>query len=683
MPPGVVAPRAGSPADVGGARPRLSEVLALWAVVAVAVAGTAGLVLAHAGDLTSTTALCTTAGVVAVTAVVGLRLAPHGLRLDVAAVAVAVLAGAAALLLFLPGAPYALADKDPGVYVVHSFAIARDGATSIEDPLRAADPDLPVFDYTSGARFPGLRHDPDDDTLITPQFFHLWPVLQSFAVDAAGERGAFTLTPVLAALSVVVLGLAARAALDGREGDVAGLAVTALVATNMVQVWQAKYPSSEILAQLLVSGGLLAAAVAVRTRWGPAAAIAGFLATASFLARPDGLLVLVLAAVALGALVVVRAPARPVGWFAAGLLVPLPYALYNAYVRAEEYSLGNGLPELPVVLAVLGGIAVTAALLRGIRWAAARRRARREDDDRAPDGHPVAPTVVRALLTVASGAVFAGLWFRGELLGEDLIDYGDRTIRSLDELNLRRLAWFLTVPGIVAAWAGLVALVWRRPLLVRLAVVVAPGLLVAPLYLWEARNSPQLMWWSRRYVPAVIPTFLLLAGTLVAFALTGRRWWARIGGLALFGYLVVAQLGQSLPLRRFEEMEGSWEVLERLDAIPEGEAVFLWPEGPGGHVPGASLGGSLWFLHDRPGTVLPAEDTEQSVVDAHQRAFPDREVYVVTSHGTDLPAGLDPEAFELVAELVGELRSLERPLEEVPTEVLTLPYDLRVYRYLG
>jgi hypothetical protein len=190
------------------------------------------------------------------------------------------------------------------------------------------------------------------------------------------------------------------------------------------------------------------------------------------------------------------------------------------------------------------------------------------------------------------------------------------------------------------------------------------------------------MWWSRRYVPAVLPTIFVLAGTLIAYAITRRGWWARVGGAALLAYLVIAQLRVAEPMREVHEMEGSWELLEQLDAVPDGEAVFLWPAGPAGHVPGASLGGSLWFVHDRPGTVLPA-DVTQPVVEAHQRAFPDRAVLVVTSHGTDLPPGLDPAAFELVAELSGDFESLERTELRLPEEVLSLPYDLRVYRYLG
>ena len=47
-----------------------------------------------------------------------------------AVIAAIVVAGA---FFFLPGFHYAYADKDPGVYVAHGFAIAREGDVEIDD----------------------------------------------------------------------------------------------------------------------------------------------------------------------------------------------------------------------------------------------------------------------------------------------------------------------------------------------------------------------------------------------------------------------------------------------------------------------------------------------------------------------------------------------------------------------
>ena len=77
---------------------------------------------------------------------------------------------AAGAFFFLPGFHYAYADKDPGVYVAHGFAIAREGDVYIDDPVfeRGLTTDL----YRAG-RFPGIWLDagpsePGDVAVLPP-----------------------------------------------------------------------------------------------------------------------------------------------------------------------------------------------------------------------------------------------------------------------------------------------------------------------------------------------------------------------------------------------------------------------------------------------------------------------------------------------------------------------------------
>jgi hypothetical protein len=45
----------------------------------------------------------------------------------------------------------------------------------------------------------------------------------------------------------------------------------------MLEVWHAKYPSSEMFTQLLVAGMLLGVVIVLQTRWRVAAGLVGFL----------------------------------------------------------------------------------------------------------------------------------------------------------------------------------------------------------------------------------------------------------------------------------------------------------------------------------------------------------------------------------------------------------------------
>ena len=128
-------------------------------------------------------------------------------------------------------------------------------------------------------------------------------------------------------------------------GPVAATVAGGLLAVNEMQVWQAKFPTAEAMSQFLYAGALLAVVVALRTRWRLAAALGGAFVGMGFVARPEGILVVGLAAVAL-ALRVGRpsaaggpAPSRtgdPWTLFALGLLPTLLIGTYQAY--------GTGLP---------------------------------------------------------------------------------------------------------------------------------------------------------------------------------------------------------------------------------------------------------------------------------------------------------------------------------------------------
>jgi len=79
------------------------------------------------------------------------------------------------------------------------------------------------------------------------------------------------LNAVLAAVSALGVYLVGRRL----AGPVAGAVAAAVLGLDMFQVWQAKYPTTEISTQLFFVLAILALVVAVKTRWWPPAALAG------------------------------------------------------------------------------------------------------------------------------------------------------------------------------------------------------------------------------------------------------------------------------------------------------------------------------------------------------------------------------------------------------------------------
>jgi hypothetical protein len=455
----------------------------------------------------------------------------------------------------------------------------------------------------------------------------------------------------------------------------------ALLGANALQVWHARHPSTEILVQLFVATAALAVLLAVqlRVRW--LAAVGGAMVGTAFLARPDGLLLVVLGA---GVAVLVAAlghGGRTPWWFLGGLAVALPYPLYQAYHLNRTYMLANDLPDWPLVAAAalaigLGGLAVhgTTGLRTELtdRLGAALRRRTGTDP--------------RLSLAVGVGAVSAVLlviaWFRPDLFDPVMATTLDgRRIARLDEWNLRKLSWFVTVPGLVAMWAGLVLAVRRRAWS-GLWLVILPGVLLFPLYVWQARIESRLMWWGRRFVPVVLVAMAILMAAAVAAAITHRGRWRSIvapAGVAVAAFLAVVPLSQSLDVRGHREYGGSVELIEEIAGVADGDAVFLWqfPEDGNALDPSRNLGGPVWFVHGQVSTLLPREP-ETGDIDAYSSAFPGREVFVVTRGDERLDAFDDIDVAPALR-VSTHLAFWSEADFERPDSAIAIPFDLTVW----
>ena len=141
--------------------------------------------------------------------------------------------------------------------------IAQRGSLLIHDPVVSSMPP-PVRDMF----FPPHRRAPyysirfmgffllDPDGTVVDQFPHLYSTAIAIGYEMAGLTGARYTATALAVVGVLALYfLGARLI-----GNAAGAAAAGLLAIHVVQVWHARIPNSEVLAQGLLLAGLLAMA---------------------------------------------------------------------------------------------------------------------------------------------------------------------------------------------------------------------------------------------------------------------------------------------------------------------------------------------------------------------------------------------------------------------------------------
>jgi hypothetical protein len=610
---------------------RPAEALWLAGTAAIAAVCWASLATAHLGVLSVGSVFGLAAVMVAALAVPawlslrrgGRRLVLGG-RLGWAEAAALAAAAGLLLLLYLPGFPYGVADKDPGGYVQHAFWIARTGDFRIHDQALAALPDMTL--YGAGARFPGIWIHDAARAEVIPQFYHLYPATLGFLGRLSGQTAMLSLNALLAAVSALGVYLTGRRL----AGPVAGAVAAAVLGLDMIQVWQAKYPTTEISTQLWFVLAVLGLVVALDARWWPPAALAGAALGVAWLDRPDSLLPVLLALGLLAAAAVLGRWGRLHTAFALGLAVVAPHALWQAFGPAARYSrVAGGITPGRLALAVAALGVATAVGRLAWRSALGRRVERAALALAASDRRRLA---LKALLPAGLVLLALVAWLRPQLFGPDYFDYNGQLVRSYDEQNLHRLAWFVTVPGIGAALVGFAVVALRRW---RAAawVAVGPATLLLALYIYQAINSTRLMWWSRRYVPVGLLAFALLIGLACAAAAAWRgrgAVLARVTAVALAGVVAGTSLAQSLPLARHREFDGSFAASARITSAAGGaQGVFVWGPRATYYDTMPLFAAPVWLQRDQLSVILPPHGTRADL-DRIGRAFPGHPVFVVT-----------------------------------------------------
>jgi hypothetical protein len=589
----------------------------------------------------------------------------------------------AAAVMFIPGFHYATSDRDPGGYVMIATEIQKSHSVEFANPLN--NPSLPAVARPLSVQqgWPGLWNSPFTAGKIFPQFYHLWPALMASAKDVAGWRGLFNIGPLVGIIAVGLTVAVARRIAGLIGAGIAGV----VMAFDMLEVWQAKYPSSEIFGQMLFLGALAGVVIAIRTRWRSAAALAGVFVGLGYLERADGLVVVLIAWGILAALLAARRFDVRAGWFTAGLVVMLPYGFYQAYHLARRYTVANGVPSLHKVLLIMIGLAVVGALLawqgslvrRVMDWSAHRN---------------VRATLGAAFVAVCAVAMIVG-FLRPRLFGKDYNASG----RTFDEISLVRLSWFFSLTGFALLGAGIVWIAMRRWRTENWIIAFTAIPLLA-LYCYHVRNSPYLMWDFRRFVTTVVPGIAILIGAGVAWSALALRWiLARIGPLSaprlgwavsIVGVVAVAvglsvfYISESGPLRHHNENGGSLQVEQRIAALAGGQqGAFFW-NGSGACCARPSLlfGGALLTLGGQPSALAPNDpkqlDALLTYYTSPSSGAPRPVFYIVPAPPQTLTMpGL---RFSVADHLVGSLPHWAETYTSRPKMRTDYRYDFTVYR---
>jgi len=601
---------------------------------------------------------------------------------------VGILALAAAL--FFHPHEYLFGGADAGVYVSQGANIAFTGSLRIEDKeVSELDPLLapllfreqPPNSTTRYLRFPGFYISDLERGLISPQFLPLHPLWIAIFHRLLGLNGSLYATPCWGLLGVLSVYFATRRLFDARVAALAAFLLT-ITAT---QIWFARYPTSEALSQFLIFSAIYAFATWVDGQRPQRlfALAAGLSLGAVFLTHIDAPLLLIAPLIFFLYLSLSRRLRAAHAWFFLPLLLMISHSLLHWRVFSwpyinDTYSQmleGFGLTPTRLLwslsLALIGYFLLLVGADRISRLGDAlwsRRKWIRG-----------AVTVTICLLALYGYIVRPALGH----VESYYYWYIDAQTPNYDHQNLVRLGWYLSPLGVWLAVLGLSAVLWRDVSQKSLYFLAIASLFSA-LYLYRILANPHHIYVMRRYMPVVIPSFLILAayGLLWLRDSAPLRGWGKHLSLALGATLILLLLRVDRYIIGHVEYQGAAGQLQVLaDLLPE-EAIVLIPESQAVGVSDL-VGTPLQYILQKEtfgfrGTGKDIRDLEK-LVGAWQRKG--KEVFLIK--GDDIPA-LFSDQFVLIPRqgLWIDVPALEHSYEHIPTQRLRFTLPLEIYLLL-
>lgn len=541
---------------------------------------------------------------------------------------------AAALWLFFRPHEYIYGGADAGVYVSLGAEIAQHGGFRITDETLAnmtpAMRDvvlrpLPNTPRVSTYLLPGFYVTDAAAGEVTPQFYPFHPVLQAVAFGlagggAAGIRAELLLTGVWMLLGTLAVYLTAR----DIGGPVVGALALAGLSISALQVWFGRYPTSEALTQFLLWSGIWSGGRWLDARRPPSlwAFTAGCAFGAVFLVRIDSLVLLPI----FGVLLLwrwFRGWERPDSWFAAPFALLVVHSLLHGHFLSAPYfyeTLGYGFMLLgrlwPFLLIGLAGLALV------LYWLP-----RRIGRLRAPDQ---LQRIVKVIL-IGMWLIYAfyGWFIRPEInattLRPDVFSAGEIPVTNHE--NWLRLGWYLSPIGIWLGVAGSALMLWRVNRWTVLA--LALGLMFSGVYLWNISANPHHVYVMRRYVPAVMPFFILCGAYLIGAVINRLRGRGtiRAGKAAIAPGMVLGLLaatiwlaGIGLAARGFVSQVDHTGLVAQVDdlaaMLPSGAVLLFNDQSPVGE--GDVWGTPLRFVYGFDAFALrrPPDSVSSTLVEA-------------------------------------------------------------------
>ena len=203
----------------------------------------------------------------------------------------------------------------------------------------------------------------------------------------------------------------------------------------------------------------------------------------------------------------------------------------------------------------------------------------------------------------SKGQVFESL---GSLAAEPQMVYLPREVRSYVEEGIVRVGWYISPIGI---WLGIVGfLSWTKSRLsFSSSTFLGASLVSATIFFYRGAIVPYFYWAFKRYIPVVVPSFMLFIAFLLwqLWDVSNRKPSIRILPVVLGGVLLISYAQGSIMVWRHVEYEGSIEDIASVAKILPANGMNLFKRSDESN----RLGVPLTYIFSRD--VFPVADEYQ------------------------------------------------------------------------
>ena len=587
-----------------------------------------------------------------------------------------VAAGVVAVASIVSNAPFpseqVIGGRDGGTYLATSAWLARDGGLFVT-ARTGAFKDAPDLEF-KGLGFFDLR----DDGRLSPQFLHGFPVLLATAYEVGGLDLAMRANALLGGLALMmVFGFAQLLVRPWLA-----LLAQAALASNLVFVFYARAPFSEVLALLFFFAGLWALWTAWHGRSYPTMILAGLLIGGFFIIRIDGLVLLI-------PLLVMRAyegrrpqstpeTRRLARGFSLGLMSLLALALVDLVVITPGYLAFQGTSVLVIFIGPVGVVAVDTFF--GARLIDAADGLSQQGRRRVAGGLSI------LLILVLAFAYFVRLGVQ-EVVGDAYpvaLQDADGSLlaegRTFAEDSAVWLGWYLGPAALATAVVGW-ALLTRQVALGKRRFAVPFLMMFSTMalgYIARPSINPDHIWAMRRFLPVVIPGLLVVAAILIGALWDVRanrtgRAAGRVAALALSVGLLAGSVVATAPVASLHEFDGmAADLRGGCDLVGRDAAVLFIGSGDAsaGSLLAASYRGFCGF------PVAYTERTDAPYIDQLRSVWKEdgRRLWLASTNRLLLDGLSDRGSVEF---FVGDYEQLELTVTRRPKD--TTPVTIRLY----